>query len=63
MRDHHPSCPKAQFWDGGESVPCECQRGWPKKAEVCRELRDDGLHCWRDLPCAAHPPSDPRVTK
>ena len=31
MLNHHRNCPKLQFWDSGESVPCECPRGWPQR--------------------------------
>jgi hypothetical protein len=24
IKDHKMGCPKLQFWDGGEQVPCWC---------------------------------------
>ena len=34
MKDHHHSCPRAQFWDAGYTeCPCTCPRGWPRKTD------------------------------
>jgi hypothetical protein len=42
MREHEPSCPKAQFWDGGEVVPCLCrgkQKSYFSTAHLKKRLK------------------------
>lgn len=65
VREHCPPCPRAQFWDGGEQVPCLCDGGEGvafQCAECKSTIEQEEDVSWRALcgKCRGNPNSSPR---
>lgn len=47
--------------DEPRAIACCPDCSHPEAKAVCQEIRQDGLHCWENLPCRVHVPGGSRT--